>query len=86
EKLQAEITMFEEEKKMGYANTIEGMAHKRGKAEALIQVLERRLNSKLPDELTARIKSAKDLADIERWMDLAVEAASLEDFRRQASL
>jgi hypothetical protein len=83
--LREELAQFEEDKPMGYANTIAGLAHRQGKAETLIQILERRNENKVPDELAASINAA-DLATLEQWVDLALQANSLEDFRRQANL
>ncbi|HTU18543.1 MAG TPA: hypothetical protein VMG10_10825 [Gemmataceae bacterium] len=56
----------------------EGLAVLRAK---LLHCLRRQLGSDLPAELRAQIENQTDLAVLDRWFDLALEAASLEQFR-----
>jgi hypothetical protein len=84
------LARIEEEKKMPYITSIERLALKRGKAEgkveALIQVLGRRFPTPVSADLDTTIRATTDLAQLERWMDLAVQATSLEEFRRLAGV
>jgi flagellar biosynthesis/type III secretory pathway protein FliH len=50
---------------------------KKGKAGALLQLLERRFGT-LPKNVTARVTRAS-IEDIDRWFDRAVDAATLDD-------
>jgi hypothetical protein len=63
----------------------EVMGAARGKAEgeaaALLRVLRARFGA-VPDELAGRILQAADLPQLERWLDLASTAASLDAFRQ----
>jgi hypothetical protein len=90
EQLQRELIRFEEEKHMPYVTSIERLAEKRGKAEGmaetLLRVLERRWATPVPADLAAAVQATSDLAQLERWVDLALQANSLEEFRRLAQL
>ena len=85
-----ELSLFEEEKQMPYVTSIERIALKKGeakgkaegKAKTLLRVLERRFASNVPADLDAAIRGTTDLARLERWVDLAFEAGSLDEFRR----
>jgi hypothetical protein len=71
---------------MPYVTSVERLARKEGlaegKAETLLQVLERRFETKVPADLDAVIRGTADLARLERWVDLAFQAGSVEEFRR----
>jgi hypothetical protein len=98
EQLCQELSQWEEEKQMPYVTNFERLVLKRGeekgeakgmakgmakgKAEALLQVLERRFQATIPADLSTAIRSTTDLVRLERCMDLAFEAGSLDDFRR----
>jgi Putative transposase, YhgA-like len=89
-----ELSRFEEEKQMPYVTSIERIALKKGeakgeakgkaegKAETLLRVLERRFATNVPADLDVAIRGTTDLARLERWVDLAFEAGSLDEFRR----
>jgi hypothetical protein len=98
EQLQQELIRFEEEKHMPYITGIERLAEKRGKAEGkvegkaegrvdtLLQILEKRSATAVPTELASAVRATSDLALLERWVDLALQVTSLEEFRRLAQL
>jgi hypothetical protein len=48
----------------------------------LLQVLEQRFQAKVPADLDAAIRGTTDLVQLERWVNLAFQASSLEEFRR----
>jgi hypothetical protein len=81
-----ELTQFEEEKIMPYVTSIERLALKEGEAkgvaETLIKVLERRFATKLPADLEDAIRSHRDLTQLDRWVEMVLQAGSLEEFRR----
>lgn len=52
-----------------------------GKAEGILAVLEAR-GLKLTAEQRARITSSKDLAELDRWLKLAVTASDVETLFR----
>jgi hypothetical protein len=54
-------------------------------AKALFIVLKSRFGS-LPEELAGRITQTRDLDLLEKWVALAVEASSLDEFREKAGL
>ena len=81
--------LFErEEKNMPYVTSFERLGFKRGKAEgkadALLHVLERRFAHGVPANLEAVVRAATDLERLDRWLDMAFEAGSLEEFQRLA--
>jgi len=62
------------------------MRETKGRAETLLRVLERRFTVKVPADLDAAIRGTTDLARLECWVDLAVDAGSLEEFRRPSQI
>ena len=56
-----------------------------GKADSILRILKRRF-SVPPTELVASIRSATDLVLLDQWIDIAATAASLDEFRHDASL
>jgi hypothetical protein len=64
----------------------EVMGEVKGQATALLRLLARRFPPGLPAEVAAVIRGATDVAQLQRWFDLAVDADSLETFRRAAGL
>jgi hypothetical protein len=55
------------------------------KVETLLRVLQKRYRE-LPEELTAAVRACTDSAQLERWLDVALEAETLAQFRQQAGL
>jgi hypothetical protein len=49
----------------------------------LIRALERRYHAPVPEEVMTKIRNASDSAILERWMDLAFEVSSLEEFQQR---
>jgi hypothetical protein len=49
---------------------------------ALIRLLERRFNKRLPKPLIDRISGTDDLATLTQWFDAAVTSGSLKEFRQ----
>ncbi|HVA65512.1 MAG TPA: Rpn family recombination-promoting nuclease/putative transposase, partial [Elusimicrobiota bacterium] len=100
EQVQEEMVRFGEEKNMPYVTSFERLGFKRGKAEgeakgkaegeakgkadALLHVLERRFARGVSTDLEAFIRAATDLERLDRWLDLAFEAGSLDEFQRLA--
>jgi hypothetical protein len=84
--LYQELAQLQAETKMPYVTKLEQWAQERGeakgKAGALLRILERRFAVSVPPDLDAAIRGATDLAQLERWVDLALEARSLDEFRR----
>lgn len=82
-----EAEQIEQERHMAYVTSVERLAKEEGRIEGqatmLIRALERRLKTTVPEELAAWIRGTTDLAILERWLDLAFEVASLEEFRRR---
>lgn len=56
-----------------------------GKAESLLRVLRRRYRD-LPEELATSIRACTDGDQLERWLDVALDAETLEQFRQQTGL
>jgi hypothetical protein len=56
-----------------------------GKAEGLLRVLQKRYRE-LPEEMTQSIRGGTSIAQLDHWLDIALEAESLEHFRRQTGL
>jgi hypothetical protein len=52
-----------------------------GEATALLRVLRARFGA-VPDELASQVRQTADLPQLERWLDLASTAASLDAFRQ----
>jgi len=100
EQVQEEMVRFGEEKNMPYVTSFERIGFKRGKAEgkaegeakgkaegkadALLHVLGRRFAHGVPADLESLIRATTDLERFDRWLDLAFEAASLDEFQRLA--
>ncbi|HUY31422.1 MAG TPA: hypothetical protein VMV69_01475 [Pirellulales bacterium] len=92
EQVQEEMVRFGEEKNMPYVTSFERLGFKRGeaegeakgKADALLHVLERRFARGVSTDLEAFIRAATDLERLDRWLDLAFEAGSLDEFQRLA--
>src|SRR5262249_31336130 len=55
------------------------------KAETLLRVLQKRYRE-LPEGLTTAIRACIDSAQLDRWLDVALDATTLEQFRQQAGL
>ena len=56
-----------------------------GKAEAVLRLVQR-WGVPVPEDLAATIRSSTDSAQLDRWLDLAVAAPTLEQFRQVAGL
>ena len=71
----------------------EARAEARGKAEGrletkiedLLRVMQKRYRE-LPEALVAAVRTCTDSAQLDRWLDLALEAETLAQFRQQAGL
>jgi hypothetical protein len=48
----------------------------------IVRVIERRLQSPVPEDLAAMVQASSDLAELQAWFDAALTAADLEAFRR----
>jgi flagellar biosynthesis/type III secretory pathway protein FliH len=57
-----------------------------GKADSVLWLLERRFSRPPPAVLAAAIAGTTDLARLDHLLDLAMDANSLEEFRRAAQL
>jgi hypothetical protein len=72
---------------MLYISSIERLAKEEGRIEGrtemLIRALEHRLKIAVPEDLASLIRRTTDLALLNRWSDLTLEVASLEEFRRR---
>ena len=75
---------------MPYVTSVERLARREGqaegKADTLVQVLELRYAVKVPADLETALRATTDLAQLERWVALALQTDSLEDFRRLAQV
>ncbi|HEV3023036.1 MAG TPA: hypothetical protein VGX76_11225 [Pirellulales bacterium] len=77
---------------MPYVTSFERFGFKKGKAEgeakgkadSLVHVLGRRFARGVPADLEVVIRATSDLERLDRWLDLAFEAASLDEFQRLA--
>src|SRR5690348_16747691 len=82
---------WEEEKQMPFVTPSERLIREEGQAEGraegqaamLILVLEQRFGAPLPEELTARVRTVRDVALLEQWGRLAVTVASLDEFQQK---
>jgi hypothetical protein len=69
----------------------EGRAEAKAEAElqtaarSLLRVLQKRYRE-LPEEVTAAVRACTDSAQLDRWLDVALEAGDLTQFRQQAGL
>jgi hypothetical protein len=66
------------------AGRVEGKAA--GKAEDIVRLLERRLSQKAPPDLAAAVAKITDLARLDHLFDIALAAATFDDFRRLGQL
>jgi predicted transposase YdaD len=57
-----------------------------GKADTLLQILELRLTTEVPADLAVTVRATRDLRQLERWVDVALQANSLDEFRRLAQI
>ena len=78
---QALTMMLEEERKVGIkegrnAGLREGK--RKGKAESILDILSG--HSAIPETLSARILSEKDLSVLSNWLKLAAKSATIEEF------
>jgi hypothetical protein len=66
---------------------VEGMAEGKaeGKADALLRLLAKRFGA-VPDEVSAAVRAGADAARLDRLLDDALDAASLDQFRARAGL
>ena len=55
------------------------------KAETLLRVIQKRYHE-LPAELTTAIHACIEIAQLDRWLDVALEAETLAQFRQRAGL
>lgn len=53
----------------------------KARQEALLQVLRLRFPKKLPTELMSAVKAQRDAAKLTAWLDVAVTAATPEEFQ-----
>jgi hypothetical protein len=60
-------------------------AYRKGEANSVIRVLQRR-GIVLPEELSTRIRACADSKQLERWLDAAAVATTLDEFRKGAAL
>jgi hypothetical protein len=56
-----------------------------GEAKALLRVLQRRFKA-VPDDLRAAVEAVQEAERLAAWLDLALEARSLRQFRTRAGL
>ena len=63
----------------------ESKAKAEAKADSLLRVLRKRYRE-LPEELAASIRACTDGDLLERWLDVALDAETLEQFRQQTGL
>jgi hypothetical protein len=59
---------------------------RRGKAEAILRILQQRFPPAVATDLKQLIRQTMDLERLDQWLDQAVNADSLSDFRRLAGL
>ena len=78
-----EAEQIEQEKHMPYVTSVERLAIREARAEMLIRAVARRFQVTVPEDLAARIRATTEQTTLERWLDLAYAAASLEDFRNK---
>ena len=54
----------------------------RARVRDVLRLLEKKFPPVVPEEITAVVKASTDLQQLNRWFDAAIDAASLDDFRR----
>jgi len=64
----------------------EKKGRKKGKAESILRILQRRFSAEIPVDLKTAILGAQDETLLDTWLDLTATVNSLEDFRRTAKL
>lgn len=57
-----------------------------GEAKALLRLLERRFSMLVPADLATTIQATRDIAQLDRWFDAAIDVATLDEFRRSVML
>ncbi len=55
------------------------------KAEELLRVIQKRYRE-LPEGLAAAVRACADSQQLDRWLDVALEAETLAQFRQQTGL
>jgi hypothetical protein len=60
-------------------------ARAEAKVETLLRVLQKRYRE-LPEDVAAAVRACSDSGQLERWLDVALEAETLAQFRQQAGL
>jgi hypothetical protein len=58
----------------------------KGKVETLLRILEVRFPPGAPPDLAQAIRATTDLDRLSHWLDLAITAASLDDFLQKANI
>jgi hypothetical protein len=61
-------------------------AAKRAKTDSLLHVLRKRTQAVVPADVEQAIGATDDFDQFDRWLDAAIEATSLAEFRRLAGL
>jgi predicted transposase YdaD len=92
--LDVELAKFEKEKQMPYVSGFERRAEERGHnqgrleghQEALLRILERRYQVPIPQELATRIRDCKKAEELDRWLDAAFEANTLDELCRRLAV
>ena len=69
---------------MPYVTSTERRARQKGRIELLIQTLERRFQTPLPEALAIRIQETTDATLLGQWLDLAYATGSLEEFQQRS--
>ncbi len=62
---------------------IEEMARARGRADAVIQILEQRFPGQVPANLRVKIRCTSNLAQLEQWIDSALQVSAPEKLCRR---
>ena len=78
-----EAEQIEQEKTMPYVTSVERLAKRDGQIEMLIQALERRFRTTVPEELATRIQGTTDATLLAQWLDLAYATGTLEEFQQR---
>jgi hypothetical protein len=77
--------MIESQQVLEWIAEGEAMGEIKGEVNALLRLLSKRFPPGPPEELRGAIRAAT-LEQLQRWFDLALDANSLESFRRAAAL
>lgn len=78
-----EAEQIEQERHMPYVTSVERLAKRDGQIEMLINALERRFRTTVPEELAARIRGTTEVTILEKWLDLVYAAVTLEEFQQR---